>query len=132
MEIDHIGVVVKEIEEAGRNYSQYFQMKPLSPIFLDPIQKVKIQFWGKENELKLELIQPLGSNSPVYQYLQKGGGLSHLCFRVDNIDAEINRCHSEGAILISGPDSAVAFENHRVAFLFIRNIGLVEFVEKYN
>ena len=65
------------------------------------------------------------------QLLEKsGGGLAHLCFEVDDIHAAVRDANNQGAILVCAPVPAVAFEHRPIAFLFYRDMGLVEFVQK--
>jgi len=129
MRLHHVGIVVDDIERHGTRYAEQFGLQPLSAIVTDPIQRVQVQFWGDGREVSLELIQPLDDDSPVSRFLEKGGGLNHLCFEVEDITAAVEHAQTKGAICIGGPVPAVAFNGRRIAFLFFRDIGLVEFVE---
>jgi methylmalonyl-CoA/ethylmalonyl-CoA epimerase len=129
MKLHHVGIVVEDIEKACAQYRKFLGLAPLSEIVIDPLQHVKIQMCGNHNEVSLELIQPYGEDSPVQRFLQKGGGLYHLCFEVENIDRAISEAKSEGAICIIEPLPAAAFQDRKVAFLFYSGIGLIEFVE---
>lgn len=129
MKLHHVGIVVQNIERSGDSYAQKLGFRPLSSIFTDPLQRVRIQLWGNEYTVSLELIEPLGEDSPVRRFLEKGGGLHHLCFEVTDIVAAVEHARSHGGIVVSEPVPAVAFEGRRVAFLFFQDIGLVEFEE---
>lgn len=129
VKLHHVGIVVKNIESFGPRFTEAFGFQSLSPIMNDPVQKVSVQFWGHEGVTCLELIQPEGEDSPVHHFLEKGGGISHLCFQVVDIENAILTAREHGAICINGPVSATAFSGRRIAFLFFRDIGLVEFEE---
>jgi len=133
MNINHIGIVVKNINESSEYYQIFFQYSVSSEIFFDPIQKVIIQFLhSKNNKATIELIEPADDDSPVANTLGKGGGLNHLCYEVGDIEKTITEFKSKGCRLISGPVPAVAFNNKRVAFLYTRQRELIEFVEILN
>jgi len=129
MRLHHVGIVVDDIERHGTRYAEQLGLRPLSAIVTDPMQRVQVQFWGDGREVSLELIQPLDDDSPVSRFLEKGGGLNHLCFEVEDIVAAVEQARAKGAICVSGPVPAAAFDGQRIAFLFFRDIGLVEFVE---
>jgi len=129
MRLHHIGIVVDDIERHGAHYAEQLELQPLSPIVTDPVQRVRVQFWGDGRGVSLELIQPLGEDSPVRRFLEKGGGLNHLCFEVEDIAGAVEYARTKGAICVVDPVPAMAFSGRRIAFLFFRYIGLVEFVE---
>ncbi len=133
MQINHIGIVVKNIVESSKYYIDCFQYTINSEVFKDPIQKVKIQFLQSQNqENTIELIEPMGGDSPVLNSLKKGGGLNHLCYEVKDIEQSIALFRKKGCRIISGPVPAIAFGNRKVAFLYTRQRELIEFVELKN
>jgi methylmalonyl-CoA/ethylmalonyl-CoA epimerase len=130
LKFHHIGIVVESIREAAPQYEKFFGLQPLCSVVRDDRQGVKVQFLGSEaGATSVELIEPLPGNSPVRRALEKGGGLNHLCFEVTDIEACVRHAGSEGVICVCPPVPAVAFEGRRIAFLYYRGIGLIEFVE---
>jgi methylmalonyl-CoA/ethylmalonyl-CoA epimerase len=129
MKLDHIGIVVKKLESYGEAYASSLGLTVDSPIYYDPIQKVRIQFWSDGHGGRLELIEAASEDSPVKQALEKGRGLNHLCYEVNDIEARVQEAANRGAILTSQIVPAVAFGGRRVAFLYFRELGLIEFVE---
>ena len=66
----------------------------------------------------------------MQRYLQKGGGLYHLCFEVDDLDVTLQRLRDSGdAIVVCEPVPAPAIDNRRVAFVVTTDRDLIEFVE---
>jgi len=84
--IDHIGIVVPNIEKAIEHYEYTFGIKS-SAIKVSTIQNVKISHIDFNN-IKIELIQPLNKTSPINNFLNKNpnGGLHHLGVEVDNVN----------------------------------------------
>jgi methylmalonyl-CoA/ethylmalonyl-CoA epimerase len=129
MKLHHVGVIVANIERQGAQYARVLALAPQSPPIEDPIQKVMVQFWGLPGETPLELIQPLSPESPAARALQKGGGLNHLAFEVADLDSSVQDAIAKGAICTCEAVPAVAFGGRRIAFVFYRDVGLIEFIE---
>jgi methylmalonyl-CoA/ethylmalonyl-CoA epimerase len=129
MKLNHVGIVVKNLESYGEAYASNLGLTVDTPIFYDPIQKVRIQFWSDRHGGRLELIEAASEDSPVKRALEKGRGLNHLCYEVDDVDARVQEAVHRGAILTSQIVPAVAFGGRRIAFLYFRELGLIEFVE---
>jgi methylmalonyl-CoA epimerase len=113
--IDHIGVVVNDIEEALRVYQQALGLS-LARIQERPDQAVTIAFLPT-GESEIELVQPVTSDSGVAKFLQKRGeGIHHLCLEVDDIEEALAKLREKGLQLIdemprTGP------EGERFAFI---------------
>jgi hypothetical protein len=68
----------------------------------------------------------------VRKFLEKGGGLYHLCFEVDDLDEALRRIASNNqAYIVKQPTVAPAIEARRVAFVVTAGNDLIEFVEKH-
>jgi methylmalonyl-CoA/ethylmalonyl-CoA epimerase len=130
MKLHHVGVVVKDLDTVGAAYARSLGMIADSGIVTDPIQKVRAQFWRSEQGSLVELIEPMGPDSPAWRDSQKGGGLNHLCFETDDIDRTIQESTQQGAMIAREIAPAVAFGGRRIVFLYFLELGLVEFVEK--
>ena len=132
MKVNHIGIVVKNLEKSIKYYEEYFSLRLINPISVDPIQKVRVAFLRQpDQKFSFELLEPTGDDSPVMNALKKGGGLNHICYEVENISKAIYDLQKKGSKLISGPDPAVAFEGNYVAFLFTKGNEVIELVERY-
>ena len=84
--IDHVGIVVPNIEQAIKHFKENFNVEN-GEVKLSKKQKVKISLLKFKN-INLELIEPLNKDSPVNGFLAKSplGGLHHLGFEVNDID----------------------------------------------
>jgi|HubBroStandDraft_4_1064222.scaffolds.fasta_scaffold65771_1 methylmalonyl-CoA/ethylmalonyl-CoA epimerase len=127
--LHHVGILVPNLESWGEAYATSLELKPESEIVHDPIQKVRVQFWRDDAAKLVELIEPAAPDSPAWGELKKGGGLNHLCYEVDDIEKHVEHAVTGGAILAVSPVPAAAFSGRRIAFLYFRKLGLIEFVE---
>lgn len=123
--IDHIAVAVRSIEDAAPLYELLSGARCSPPEEL-PSQGVRVAFVGG-----IELLEPLSADSTVGRFLERDGeGLHHVAYRVEDLQAELDRLAGEGLELIDEAPRAGA-GGHRVAFLHPRSTGrvLVELVQ---
>jgi methylmalonyl-CoA/ethylmalonyl-CoA epimerase len=129
MTIEHVGIVVSSLDRAAAYYVSAFRLRPVRDRIVDPLQDVELQFLEDDRGTRLELIQPLSENSPVARALKQGGGLNHICYSVEDLEASIRAMVATGAKVVREPLPAVAFDGRRVTFLYTRERELIEFVE---
>lgn len=127
--IDHIGVAVEDIDAALALYGEGFEM--------ELAHRETVESQGVEavlldvGEGHVELLAPLGPDTPVGKYLAKNGpGLHHVAYAVGDIDAALERIAAAGIQLIDS-EPRVGIRDSRVAFLHPRSTGgvLTEIVE---
>jgi methylmalonyl-CoA epimerase len=127
--IDHVGVAVEDLEQAISLYEGTFRM-PLA-------HRETVEDQGVEAALldvgdcHVELLRPLGDETPVGKHLaNRGPGLHHVAYRVDDIEAALGRLDEAGVELIDA-EPRVGIRESRVAFLHPRATGgvLTEIVE---
>lgn len=81
------------------------------------IQKVKVAFLTDlNNNIKIELIEPIGEQSPVFKTCQNGGGLVNKCYQVEDIEKACLELQEKGVKLICPPVPGAGHGNARVAF----------------
>jgi len=127
--LDHVGVAVHSLDESLPLFESITGGKGYGREEVGT-QGVEVVFVG-EGAGRIELLAPLHEKSPVARFLEKRGpGMHHLCYRVPDIAAELERWVDEGAELIDREARAGA-HGHRVAFLHPRSTGgvLVELLE---
>ncbi|TMK55553.1 MAG: methylmalonyl-CoA epimerase [Actinobacteria bacterium] len=127
--IDHIGVAVEDIDAAIELYRDGFGM--------ELAHRETVESQGVEAVLldvgdgHVELLAPLGPDTPVGKYLAKNGtGLHHVAYAVDDIDSALEKIAAAGIQLIDS-EPRVGIRDSRVAFLHPRSTGgvLTEIVE---
>ena len=133
MIIDHICIAVKEIEEGIAYWERVFGYKQMTGIVVNSIQKVKVAFLKKDNSLTIKIIEPLKENLSLVNFVSRGGGFHHICFRCDSINDGLKELKEKGLITLVPPQPGEAFNNHNIAFLLARyglNIELIDTDEK--
>lgn len=100
-------------------------------MFADPLQRVRVTFLERrDGEPSVELVEPDGDASPVTAFLRRGGGLHHLCYEVDSLEAQIERGRAARMTLVSAPQPAVAFGGRRICWMFSAQRLLIEYLER--
>jgi len=126
----HLGVAVRDIPMMLPIFRDVFGYEMISGPFDDPIQKVSVCFLSRgEGDMVVELVAPLGDNSPVLGRLKGGGGPYHICYQVLDLRASIKHLVEKRSVLISGPDPAVAFDQREIAWLMTEARLLIELVQ---
>jgi methylmalonyl-CoA/ethylmalonyl-CoA epimerase len=128
MKIDHIGIVVRDIQQALAVYQEALGL-PLREIVEVPDQKVEVAFLpiGESN---IELVQPLTDDTGIAKYLAKRGeGIHHICVRVPDIETALAQLKEHEVQLIDDVPREGA--HGRVAFVHPKAMHgvLVELVE---
>jgi len=127
--IDHVGVAVADLEAAISVHRDTFGMSL--------VHRETIAEQGVEAVLldvgdgHVELLRPLGPDTPVGKYLaKKGPGLHHVAYAVDDIDAALERLKQAGVELIDS-EARTGIRDSRVAFVHPKATGgvLTEIVE---
>jgi methylmalonyl-CoA/ethylmalonyl-CoA epimerase len=129
MNIDHIGIVVKDINEGIEQWETLFGYTQMTDIVTNTRQKVHVVFLRKDNSITIKLISPVSETSPIYKFSRRGGGLHHLCFKTDNLTATINQLESQGLRILAPPQPGEAFENEDIAFIYANNGLNIELIE---
>lgn len=88
MKLHHIGIVVPKIQDSIGELTKYFKFETINVPSLIGSQRVNVCFL-KIGEVYLELIEPAGNDSPISNFLDKGGGFHHLCFEVKDIQKNL-------------------------------------------
>src|SRR5262249_43890979 len=97
--IHHIGIVVRNLEEAFGFYKDTLGL-PLSKMATVQDQGVKAALLPI-GESEIELLEPITPDSGVARFLEKkGGGLHHLCFETDDVAAELQGAKDKGLKVI--------------------------------
>ena len=118
MIIDHLGIAVGSIERSIEHWQTVFGYRQATEIVTNTRQKVRVVFLERPGSLQVKLIEPTDSTSPIHALARRGGGLHHLCFRCESVDAEIVRLEELGLRVIVPAEPGEAFEDERIAFLY--------------
>ena len=127
--IDHIGVALEEIEPALALYRDRFEfvVAHREIVHEQGVEALLLDI----GENHVELLAPLGPDTPVGKFLAKRGpGLHHVAYQVGDIDATLGALRDAGMPLID-ERARVGIRGSRVAFLHPRGTGgvLTEIVQ---
>ncbi len=126
--ISHLGVAVRDLEEAREFYRSILGLESSDPI-LDGEEAIEVSM-VQVGDAIVELLQPVGNEGVIAKFLEKRGeGIHHICYEVDDINAEVTSLKAKGIDIIGEPKPGV--EGLSV-FLHPRGTQgvLVELVEK--
>lgn len=100
-------------------------------IVSDPLQGVRVSFLETgAGQPSVELVEPAGEESPVTGFLKRGGGLHHLCYEVESLEAQIERSRGAHAVLARPPQPAAAFGGRRICWVLTPQRLLIEYLER--
>jgi methylmalonyl-CoA/ethylmalonyl-CoA epimerase len=95
--LNHVAIAVPDLEKAMAVYRDALGAEVKEPVDL-PEHGVTVSFVLLPNT-KIELLQPLGENSPILGFLEKNknGGMHHVCYEVEDIEAAVEKMKAAGA-----------------------------------
>ena len=115
--IHHVGIAVRDLEGAVERYERLFGARVEARERMEE-QGVEAAALLLGREGRVELVAPLGDDTPVGRFLaRRGEGMHHLAFAVADLPAELASLRAAGATLIdetprTGIYGAVAFVHH--------------------
>ena len=129
MVIDHICFAVRDLERSIHHWCHAFAYEQMTEIVANTRQQVKVVFLKKEESIPIKLIQPFEENKSLVNFVMKGGGFHHLCFKCDDINEQMVELKKNGLIPLVTPQPGEAFENENIAFMLTRfgvNLELID------
>jgi len=115
--LNHVAIAVPDIAAAARIYKDILGAKVSTPV-AQPAHGVTTVFVELPNT-KIELLEPLGASSPVSAFLAKNpkGGMHHVCYEVEDIEAAIREVTAAGATVIGDGRPRIGAHDKPVVFL---------------
>ena len=115
--LNHIAIAVKDLAAATAVYRDMLGAKVSAPV-PQPEHGVTVVFIELPNT-KVELLEPLGANSPIARFLEKNadGGMHHVCYEVDDIIAARDRLKAAGARVLGDGEPRIGAHGKPVLFL---------------
>ena len=128
--LNHVGVATPSIEASVARYRALMGAEVVREPFDLPAQGVRVCFVDTPNS-QIELIEPLGPDSPIVNFLEKNpaGGQHHVCFEVPDIEAARAWFETKGARIL-GP-TRIGAHGTSIFFLHPKDMGgvLTEIME---
>jgi len=115
--LNHVAIAVPDLDAASAKYRDQLGAKVSAP-HDEPDHGVRVVFVELPNT-KIELLEPLGENSPISGFLTKNpdGGIHHLCFEVDDITAASAKLSADGVRILGGGEAKTGAHGKPVLFL---------------
>jgi methylmalonyl-CoA/ethylmalonyl-CoA epimerase len=130
--LNHVGVATPSIDDAVRMYRDVLGATSITEKWAMEEQGVWVCFVNLPNS-QIELIEPLGENSPLKGFLAKNpaGGQHHICFEVEDILAARDEMRAKGATVLGTGEPRIGAHGTPVIFVHPKNMGgvLVELME---
>ena len=115
--LNHVAIAVRDLEKSTSLYRDTLGAKVSAPQ-AEPAHGVTVVFIELPNT-KIELLQPLGENSPIAKFLEKNpdGGMHHVCYEVEDIIAARDRLKATGARVLGDGEPKIGAHGKLVLFL---------------
>jgi methylmalonyl-CoA/ethylmalonyl-CoA epimerase len=115
--LNHVAIAVRDIAAASRLYRDMLGADVSEPV-PQPEHGVTTVFITLPNT-KVELISPLGANSPIAKFLERSpdGGIHHVCYEVANIAAARDELKRRGARVLGDGEPKTGAHGKPVLFL---------------
>ncbi|MEX2554239.1 MAG: methylmalonyl-CoA epimerase [Actinomycetota bacterium] len=128
--VDHVGIAVKDLETAIAFYEAAFGVKLAHRETVEEQGVEEAMF--RVGESWIQLLRPLGPNTPVGKYIEKRGeGVHHIGYGVSDLKAVLEHLKGEGMQLIDA-EPRRGSRGSMVAFVHPKSVGgvLVELVQE--
>ena len=127
--IDHVGIAVNDLDAALAEYERQYGVTPVyrETVEVQGVEEAMIPVGGSF----IQLLQPLGPDTPVGRYLERNGeGMHHVAYAVADIDAALAHLESEGCRLVDR-EARPGGRGARIAFVHPKALAgtLIELVE---
>jgi methylmalonyl-CoA/ethylmalonyl-CoA epimerase len=99
LSVHHVGIAVADLDEAVASYAALFgaTLEHREQVPEQGVEAASLRLAGS----RVELLSPLGPDTPVGRFLAKRGpGMHHVAFEVEDVAAELDRLRSQGVRLI--------------------------------
>lgn len=115
--LNHVAIAVRDIAAASATYRDMLGAQVGAP-YAQAEHGVTVVFIELPNT-KIELLEPLGENSPIAKFLEKNpdGGIHHICYEVPDILAARDRLKSGGARVLGDGSPKIGAHGKPVLFL---------------
>lgn len=127
--LDHVAIAVRDLDRSIDEYRRLYGAEPLyrETVEEQGVEEAMVAVGGSF----IQLLRPLGENSPVGKFLlSRGEGLHHIALAVSDIDSALAHLKKEGAQLVD-EEPRIGGRGARIAFVHPKAFAgtLVELVE---
>jgi len=133
IEIDHLGIAVRNLNEGIRFYQELLGMTVIrrETVPDEQVNVAMLPAGAGSNAPRIELLEAIGDASPIARSIEKRGpGLHHIALRVDDLQFTVERLKREGARILNEPRAGAG--GHTYVFVHPGSTGgvLLELIQK--
>ncbi|NGZ06445.1 MAG: methylmalonyl-CoA epimerase [Magnetococcales bacterium] len=120
--LNHVAIAVPDLNQAIATYRDVLGARVEAP--LDLVEHGVTVVFVRLPNTNVELLHPLGENSPLTRFLQRnpGGGMHHVCYEVPDIRAAIEQLRTHGLAVLD-PEPKIGAHGQPVVFLHPKAMG---------
>lgn len=119
-QLDHVCLAVRSLASARAMLERTLGYRPRTEPVENTKQQVVVQFMSKPGSIDIKLIEPSSFTSPLVEFIKRsGGGLHHLAFRTESVEAAADDLRRKGGKIVAGPEPGEAFAGASIAFAFL-------------
>ena len=115
----HVGLAIRSIRDAD----------PSFPSYRDENLGVAMAFLDLGG-VTIELLEPIGEDSPIAKNLRDGVKLVHLCYEVPDLEEALEEGRRAGFRRISKIEKQPVYDDRRVVWVFNKHYGVIELLER--
>jgi methylmalonyl-CoA/ethylmalonyl-CoA epimerase len=119
MHVDHLAIAVRSIEQAADRLCHLLGYAKRTEKVTNTRHKVNVLFLEKPGSMDLKLIEPSDAESLLWDFVKKGGGLHHVCFKVPDVQGAVAELAQQGVRILSQPMPGEAFDDNLIAFCYL-------------
>jgi methylmalonyl-CoA epimerase len=133
IEIDHLGIAVRSLDEALHFYEDLLGMPAAhrETVATERVHVAMLPTGFGPQPARIELLEATDAQSPIAKFIEKRGpGLHHVALRVDDLDRAVRRLREEGGRLLNEPRAGAG--GHTFVFVHPASAGgvLLELIQK--
>lgn len=129
MQLDHVCVAVRSVEDCAGRLCGLLGYSRRTGKVTNTRHRVNVLFLSKPGSLDIKLIEPSDPESPLWEFVRKGGGLHHVAFKVGDVQQTCDALAGQGVRILSAPAPGEAFDDHLIAFCYLgfgMNVELID------
>lgn len=127
--IHHVSLLVESMDEAIQQYTELFGKENVSEIHTVTTQKVRVCFVNTTNNTFIELVEPIGNDSPILSLLKKKHSYYHIGYKVKDIKSTVDMLEDINYKALDYYHSE-AFAGNACIFMYTPGGHLIELIEE--
>lgn len=128
--VDHVGYLVENLEAAVLELKAIGFVPEGNPV-CDYRQRARLCMMHNADNFRIELVAPFPDNLSLRKMLtHQPGGPYHVCYSTDTFESSLEALLAGGWVVLFSPVAAPAMGGRRICYLWKRELGFVELLEK--